>query len=393
MKSLITFLGIFVFLSLPTYAKNDFKVANNNSHTLVCSNVAGIQSNMVEFTGIFKGNLNKLENRGEIKRAYQQILNIGNYLRNQETQTLEQLIPKKLQQMLIKQLIIPWYKQSFPGEEMSKKAADSIELFYQTYGQSKLSNLLFAKQYANELVVNGQPFKSIKFGIIDKAFRTLGLVRYTITQNVVGKRTDFVLRGKTNQKKLLHKWIRSIKSAIANKVLIPKKNMIIKKNLLQDNAALEMFLTAAFDCYIWQQIAKRDLFDAVDLVRTTFYNSPLGDIHKKRKRLCDLYLKNKADIICLQEADKGIVQYLTKEKNYFSKDGGGNIDLSNGSRILLRKDKWDEEKTTSLQLTKAQLSSFLSTQTHCFICLCLQIGAPFEDSATMFSRVVSKNSN
>ena len=336
--------------------------SSTHSYTLVSNNFAGIQSNMVEFTDIFSGDLSSVARPEEVTTAYERLMRLGHAIRHETQQTLGQLLPPKTKRLFINKVIIPWYNHAFPEDpNAAQRAKASIEAFYTTYQRVPVNHLIFAKHYAQHIEqATGRPFKPIKMGRIDKGLRELGLNRYSVMHDVAIAPKDFVQRGKLRPRRLAQQWINSIQPGIASTKphLVAKNHMQVKSALLEDNGALAMLMTALFDLCILTHVAEKDLFEEVSRVREVFYSAPLGNPHKKVERLIGLYTRYDADIICLQEADESLVHALAQE-GYFSKEADTHRYLANASRVLLKKDRWDEARTVSLTLQEHHLTPYL----------------------------------
>lgn len=361
MQYLPTFILLGCFISFPTEAANQKYRLPRNEHTLISHNTSSIQTNMVEFTGIFSGNLHPIENASVQKKAYRTLLSLGTFLKNDESQTLRALIPKKVLKIFVKEVIIPWYTKAFQDLGMGLKAKKSVETFYKTHARSTLQQLFFGELIHRPSTTVSSPLHPNDWGLIDKSLRILGVHRYSIMDNVMSQPSDFVKKGTISLKLLMKKWSQSMGPAISHKDFISPKKMTFGNELEIFNAAHAMFLTAVLDCYLWEKVAQQHLFKTVSTIKNTFYQSPLGNATLKNARLIDLYLKNQADIICLQESDQALVQCLIQEKGFFSKDQTYGVPLENASRILLSKDRWDEKKSKALHLSTQIVSDYLTT--------------------------------
>ena len=345
-------------------------------------NFAGVQTNALEFDGIFDGTF--------LETSYKKLIRTGKDVMGDKT-TLKEVIPPAQKEAFIENFLLPFYEKHYrdkwekigiTGDEKKamkdqiRKAVDAVNDFYTVYSGQSVGALIFKQKEIFE-------GKVVKFSQVDKGTRENGVNLYSPMYNTKISKRDVMKNGVYNPEMASSKWVKSLKQLLEKKALKQgKKGEVIEEitdasihenQILGDmkiidpldNLPVKLMLVEAFNLAIIKRIAKsenyatrdvftkRSVFVELNNVREAFYKGPIGNMDKKLETMAKLLTKNKPHAICVNEAPERLVKRL--KEGYIPVRA---TTSSNASRLLIKRDKIQESKV--VQLEKSHLKNYIS---------------------------------
>ncbi|MEM7589070.1 MAG: endonuclease/exonuclease/phosphatase family protein [Myxococcota bacterium] len=197
----------------------------------------------------------------------------------------------------------------------------------------------------------------IGFSSIDKAFRTTGANRYSIT--FPGKVETFFQRRLTTNTSV-ERWINNIYTHWDTVKEAAEKDW--KREGKTNTDANETMADSLFSLFVFdiaqiKLLREKSIISNANDIRNRFYKGALGDGKKKAKTLASIY--KTADIVCVQETSQALVDEMTKRTGFLSLGSSDFVLASSfkpgGSAIFLRKSIFSN--TQKLPLINSQLDA------------------------------------